>query len=482
MTRYTSDCFGGTRQYANDKKSFVYAPKNSSAITSRIKVTPYIPKFNGKVSIFETQKPNRLTRTVDNMDQSIGEAPPRPFSIMYEYRDLTPQIDAIVEYCVDLIVGTDININSDDETAKELLEKFADEIELYEKIRSLTDDALTGGTAIFARIFANGMLANIEQFDMTTLKKVKRDSFGNIKSYIIDVGYGQEDKIQGRDVLQTYVPLVFRPRGRDFFGRSLFHGLAVERNVGNRTTRPIIETLWSLDDVVVGTLENFAYPTEYHIFDGINDKDLEIEAQKFKERKPGDVFFLSRMHEIERREPTQAKFDSFFEHSSNIVQLGTGFPLEILLGDFTSRASSQTTDSLLMRRIKAFQQHLVKVIKKEILEVYIKNHKSKWKSPEDISALNISVEFETQTPMEYTPDQVLARVNSKMWSIDEGRQFDKANGQDLFDDDKIGQMQSQQELQKELQPELDKNQELQQKDSQKYSQQKHTKKEKSRDN
>lgn len=402
----------------------------------------YTPINPTKVSIFEAQKPNKVTRAVDPFDSTIGERPPVPFSLLFDYRDKTPQIDSIIEYMVDLIVGTEMNINVNDdnpdaEAAKELLDKFASEIDLFGKVKQLTDDSLTAGTALFARVFTSGVLTNIEQFDITTLKRVKRDEYGNVKAYLVDNGTGGEVPIKG-NIQQIFVPLIFRPRGRDFFGRSIFHGLAVERNLGNRTTRPIVEALWSLDDVVVGTLENFAYPIEYHTFDGINDNDLEIEAQKMKELKPGDRLFLSRMHEIDRREPTQAKFDPFFEHTSNIVQLGTGFPLEILLGDFTSKASSQTTDSLLMRRIKAFQQHLMNVVKTEILEKYIQSVKgSRWETPEALAELSITINFETSSQMEYTPDMVLSRVNSGMWTEDEGRQFDKTNGQDLFDDDEI---------------------------------------------
>ena len=325
-----------------------------------------------------------------------------------------------------LIVGTDLNINTDEEKdkdgkVKEHLEKFARKIDLFEKTKLLTDDALMGGTALLARVFKAGYLTNIEQFDMTTLQLVKRDAFGNVIDYLISDGNGSNKSIKElgiKNVNQVLVPLRFRTRGRDFFGRSVFHGLAVTRNVGNRSTRPIIEALWSLDDVVIGTMENFAYPVEWHIFEGANDTDLANEAEKYKEHKPGDAFFTNRGHEIEKKDAAKVEFGSFFEHMSNIVQLGTGFPLEILLGDFTSRASSQTTDSLLMRRVKAFQQHLVKIIKTEILEVYLKNNGDGLTIEDDdaIAALNISVEFETQTPMEYTPDQVLARGNAGVWT------------------------------------------------------------------
>ena len=400
-------------------------------------IQPYKEEFTGKVPLFEAAKPDRVVRAVDKNSQTIGEMPPIPFMITRGYRDKTPQIDTMIEYLTDLVVGTDMNINADDDDAKALLERFANDTELYLKARNLVDSALEGGTSVFVRAFKHGYLDNIEEFDMTFVKRVIRDMFGNPLEYIVLGDNGVEERIKN---IKQFVPIVFRRRGRDYFGRSMFHTLAVTRTVGHRTMRPIIEGIWAFDDSTFGTMENYAHPIEYHIFEEANLDDLEKEAHKYKDRQVGDAFFTNKKHEIQTREPARVNFEPFFEYSSDLLQMGTGFPLEILLGDFTSRASSQTTDSLLMRRVKAYQKQLTKIIKKEILEVLLKNHpESRWQDDESIAKLNINVEFETQTPMEYTPDQVLSRVNASMWTKDEGREYDKANGQDLFDDDKIAQ-------------------------------------------
>ena len=83
----------------------------------------YSPIQPTKVSIFEAQKPNKVTRAVDPFDSTIGERPPVPFSLMFDYRDKTPQIDSIIEYMVDLIVGTEMNIIGND-TIPKLQKKY----------------------------------------------------------------------------------------------------------------------------------------------------------------------------------------------------------------------------------------------------------------------------------------------------------------------------------------------------------------------
>lgn len=417
----------------------------------RFTVTKYENLDNVGISIKSSLSesiPNRATRVLDPVDKTIGEMPPVPFTTLQDYRDKTPQLDSVAEYLIDLIVGTDMNINTDDGQAKQILEDFSNNTQLFDKIRSVLDSSLVTGYGQLVRVRGSGkQLVNVEEEDITNLKRVHRDDYGNVLYYLFDYG-GTEEK---KSDINDRIPIVLRKRGREHFGRSFFHSLAVSRTVNNRTTRPLVEALWSLDDVVVGTLENFAFPIEWHNFESANPEELEAEARKYRERKPGDVFFTTRTHEIDRREPTQARFDSFFEHTSKIMQLGTGFPLEILLGDFTSRASSETTDSLLMRRVKAYQKYITKIIKNEILEFVLLYHPSgKWKTKEAVNKANITVEFEVQSPTEYTPDQVLARVNSGVWTKTEGREYDKENGMDLFDDDIIQQNEELNQQQKEL--------------------------------
>lgn len=404
-------------------------------------------------SFVQEMMPNKVTRVLDPVDRTIGELPPIEFQTMQYYRDSTPQLDSVAEYLIDLIVGTNMNINADDEDAKTILEAFANDTQLFEKAKGVLDSSLVTGYGQLVRVRRGNQIVNVEEEDITNLKRVHRDDFGNVLYYVFEYG-GTEEK---KDDINDRIPIVLRKRGREHFGRSFFHSLAVSRTVGNRTTRPLVEALWSLDDVVVGTLENFAFPIEWHHFENANAEELEAEARKYRERKPGDVFFVTRTHEIDRREPTQAKFDSFFEHTSKIMQMGTGFPLEILLGDFTSRASSETTDSLLMRRVKAYQKYITKVIQHEILERVLMFHPSgKWKTNEALKKANITIEFEVQSPTEYTPDQVLSRVNSGMWTKTEGREYDKENGMDLFDDDIIAADQERAEQEKDLDLQLKK--------------------------
>jgi len=429
---------GVSNKWSDDVSPF-HLPKIKETKPKRWTVTPgdVTPEFTGKISLFEGIIPNKVTKAIDKNTKTIGEKPLQPFRQMKKYRQETPQIDTMIRYMTDLIVGTDMNINTDDDDATQLLNDFVNKINLHQKLRSMTDTTLEGGTSIFVRVFTNGYMTNIEEFDMDMVKRIHRDFFGNPKFLVADGGDYTEDKIED---LKHYIPIIFRRSGRDYFGLSMFHGLTVQRHTGNRVTRPIIEGLHSLDDVVIGFLENYAYPIEYHVFDGINDDDLEKEAIKYKERAPGDAFFVNRGHEIQTREAQRIEVAPLIQHFKDQVQLGTGFPLEILLGDFTSRAASQTTDSLLMREVNAIQKDLTKTVQTEILEFFLKfSTESKWNTDEAIKQLNINCEFETSSPVEITADQVLSWSNAGKITVNEAREWLKDSGFDLFEDDKIAQ-------------------------------------------
>ena len=53
-------------------------------------------------------------------------------------------------------------------------------------------------------------------------------------------------------------------------------------------------------------------------------------------------------------------------HIEKAFELGTQFPHDIMTGDFTSRASSDTTHTIIMQRVKGFQRYLANKLKMEL--------------------------------------------------------------------------------------------------------------------
>ena len=387
-----------------------------------------IEGFGVKVSVEESAIKNSLVRVVDSTKKVIGERPPVKFSKLSDYRNMIPQLDTIIGFETDMIVGTDMNINSDDDEALTICDDFARDTALYDKIKNITKTSLTTGFGLMVRGRSGKILKNIEEFDVDTLKETYRDSFGNTVSYVQDLG-GEDNVISG---ISDYIPIIFKKNNRSAYGLSEFHAMAISRRVGNRDMRPLVESFISLDDVVIGTLENFAFPIEYHTYVGANRDQLLEEARKYKEKKPGDVFFIDRPHEIDRREPTKGTFVEYIDHFKNLLQHGTGFPLDMLTGDFASRASSQTADSFFMRKIKSYQKYITKIAKSEIFEELLRS--LGW-DEDRIAKANITIEFETEQTEPITGDLVLRFRQQGDITPRESRDWLAGQGMDLDDEE-----------------------------------------------
>ena len=275
-------------KYLEPEKEIHY----NRTVLPKVSESKKIEGLSVKASVDEAVKPYSNVRVVDKYKKVIGEKPIVDFPTLIQYKLETPQIDTIIEYETDVIVGTDLNINTDDDEAKEICEEFANTTGLYDKVKNLVSFTQTTGLGVFVRVRKAGVLANVEEFDMESLYEIYRDEYGNTQTYVQKLG----GEYFYTKATMDHIPLIFKKNGRSAYGLSDFHALAVYRNTGNRTTRPLVKALQSLDDVVIGTLENFAFPIEYHTYEGANTEQLEEEARKYKDKKPGDTFFINRPH------------------------------------------------------------------------------------------------------------------------------------------------------------------------------------------
>jgi hypothetical protein len=289
------------------------------------------------------------------------------------------------------------------------------------------------GNAIFEKLDEN-KIEDIAEVDMATISGKKRNEVGELLYYKQQQGAGGL-KTLGENSLQKFIEFNLTQYSRIPWGRSLFYSLAIPRNAGGRTMMPMIESLWAMEDSMIAIMNNNAYPITMIHYEGISDDDLEKEAEKWRKLKPGDKMIISRKPEIITHETDpQSKYTDYIKHIEKTFEIGTQFPHDIMTGDFTSRASSDTTHTILMQRVKGLQRYLANKLK---LDLYNPILEQNGINPSDA---NITVSFSTQNIVELTPDQVLNRVSNGLWTKNEGRMWDKNNlGVNLVDDDMIQQ-------------------------------------------
>ena len=379
--------------------------------------------------ISEAKTPLAKTRVISK--QYVDESPDVDFTKLMTYHDLTPQIQIAVSSYSELITGTELMINSKNDKAKKLLDEWNRNTNFYDKFESLVTTTLICGNGILEKLDEN-VTEDVAEVDMSTIVGKKRDDVGNLQYYSQQKQGGQTVKL-GENSLQKFIEFNLTQYSKMAWGRSLFYSLSKTRSVGGRTTMPLIESLWAMEDAMVAIMNNNAYPITTIFYEGISDDDLEKEAEKWKKLKPGDKMIVSRKPEITTHETDpQSKYTDYIKHIEKTFELGTQFPHDIMTGDFTSRASSDTTHTIVMQRVKGFQRYLANKLKMELYNPIL------IQSGIDPKEADITVSFATQNIIELTPEQVAFRVNSNIWSKKEGREWDKKNlGVELTDDELI---------------------------------------------
>jgi hypothetical protein len=395
------------------------------------KPTGFFRRTLERLHIVET-RPQSLV--VEPRIFSRGETPELvTFDKLFDYHDFTPQVQIARASYSDLITGTKIQINSDDEDAKITLEEWNRKNNFFEKFRGLVDTTLICGNGLLEKL-DEFTLEDVAEVNMRSIISKKRDTVGNVQYYEQQLEGGTVSKIgEGRQ--EQFIEFNLTNYGRMAWGRSLFYSLAVPRTIGTgqsaRRTRPLIEQLWAMEDAMTAIINNHAYPLVSLTYEGANKEQLEKEAEKIRKFKAGDKWVQSRKPEIDIFETQgNSKYTDYVEHIRKAIELGVQFPSDIMTGDFTSRASSETTENIVLKRVRAFQNYMATKLQRELYEPLLM-----LAGFDDMTKVNLSISFETQNVIELLPQEVLLRVQGGLWTHEEGREWDKDNlGADLFDD------------------------------------------------
>lgn len=355
----------------------------------------------------------------------VKERPKVTFERFIKYHDLTPQIQIAVSSYSELITGTEMILKTKGKEAQDFLDEWVRKNNFYDKFEGLVTTMLICGNAILEKLDKQN-LEDVQEVDMTTIMSKKRDKYGRLEFYEQRQEMGKLVKLEDTD---KFIEFNLTHYSNQDWGRSLFYSLAIPRTTGFRTTAPLVEIMWGMEDAMGAMLLNNAYPITTITYPGASDEYLEKEAERWRRYKPGDKRVQKIRPEIEFFEAQPAsKYTDYVQHIEKVFELGTQFPHDILTGDFTSRASSETTETIVMKRVRGFQRYLCTKLKRELFEVILEQNGF---NPEDEE---LEISFTAQNVIELEPDQVLKLFSDKAISLQEVRDwFMKNTGMDLND-------------------------------------------------
>ncbi len=385
-----------------------------------------------KSLFIEEKAPNPVSKIVNAWNYN-GDQPDVSFKQLMDYHDRTPQISVGVAGYAKLIDLANIQINSDNEQAKKIIEDWNEQANIKDKLESLVNTLLICGNAILEKLDDKN-IQDVIEVDMSTITDKKRDEYGNTLYYYQSVN-GQRVTL-GETSLNKFIEFNLIGYSRKSWSPCLFHSLVLPRIVRNRTMMPLVEVLWGMEDAMSAIILNNAYPITYVTFEGANEDELTKEAEKLRKRKPGDTHIVTKKPQLDMYETQpQSKYTDYINHIEKVIQLGIKFPSDILTGDFTSRASSDTTEDLTLKIARGFQRYIGNKLKTELYNPILAQHGI------DPKEANISVSFSTQNIIQLTPTDVLDMADRNKITTDEFREWLGDNtGIDLFDDIKNADM------------------------------------------
>ena len=374
----------------------------------------------------EETVPKPTSKIVNSWNYN-GDQPDVSFKQLIDYHDRTPQISVGVAGYAKLIDLTNIQINADDDKAKKFIEDWNEQVNIKDKLDSLVNTLLICGNAILEKLDDKN-IQDVAEVDISTITDKKRDEYGNTLYYYQNVN-GQRVTL-GETNLNKFIEFNLAMYSKKSWSPCLFHSLTLQRTVRNRTMMPLIEVLWGIEDAMSAIILNNAYPITYVTFEGANEDELSKEAEKIRKRKPGDTHIVTKKPQLDMYETSpQSKYTDYIQHIEKVIQLGIKFPTDILTGDFTSRASSSTTEDLTLKIARGYQRYIANKLKTELYNPILAQNGF------DPKKVNLSVSFSTQNIIQLTPDTVMAMAEKKQISIDEFREWLGDNtGIDLFDD------------------------------------------------
>lgn len=356
------------------------------------------------------------------------------FAQLVDYHDRTPQLAMSVSSYKELITGTEMVVTSDDEQATKLIESWNDDNVFYDKFENLVNTILITGNGILEKLDEN-RIDGVEEVDMTTIVGKKRSDDGSETLWYDHLDNKSKAVKLGENNMDRFIEFNLTKYAKQPWGKSIFNTLAMPRRTGNRWTPPLIEILWGMEDAMAAMLLNNAYPITTITFNSGDDEFLREEQRKWANYKPGDKRIQKIKPDIEFFETSaSSKYTDYVHHIEKTFEIGTQFPHDIMTGDFTSRASSDTTETIVTKKVRGFQRYLCNVLKTELYDPILSQNGF------DPKKVNLDIEFTTQNVIELEPSNVMDMKNSGVITPNECREWLRSNtGMDLPDDDIIDQ-------------------------------------------
>ena len=369
-------------------------------------------KYEGSIRVIEAFNQKSEVNQSDWQDEL---APDRPFVETINAINQDPRLNLSNETYIQMVLGKGLRVTAKKESVADMVTEWFDEINWDEQLEDALYSYLGCGNMFFEHDPTYGEYVEVP---VTTIQSIVRDKKGNVKYYLQHVNE-QDIKLRPNEVTQFKLTNV----SREAFGRGLHHSVLstyTNPDTGEVFDSPLIQ-MKKMEDAMPKIFEGHADPTVMFHFADAGEQFIKTQADALKKMKHGSKIVTDKEFDVKVIESSgNSKFEGYIEHiQRDLLEPGSKFPLQFFNAGFTARAASESTDSVLTRKVKRIQSRLANQIKMKMVIPYLK------RQGKTVKSKDIQIFFETPQKQEATiadvttsfRDNLIKRSEARKWFI-----------------------------------------------------------------
>ena len=351
-------------------------------------------KYDGSIKVLETFN----TKSEINVSDYESElAPDRPFIETLDAINKDPRLNLSNETYIQMILGKGLRVTAKKESISEMVNEGLDMINFHETLEDGLYSYVGVGNLIYEKDPSGSEFVEVP---IQTISSIVRDKRGNIAYYVQKVN-NKDIKLRPNDVIHFKLTNV----AREPFGRGLHHSVLADYEdprTGDVYDSPLIQ-MKKMEHAMPEIFHAYASPLMMFQFEDAGEQFIKTQADALKKAKPGMKIVTDKPFKVEKFEVNgNAKFDGYIEHiQRDLIEPGSKFPLQFFNAGFTARAASESTDSVLTRKVKRIQERLANQIKIFCILPYLK------KRGKNVKSKDIQVFFESPQKQDATITDII---------------------------------------------------------------------------
>ena len=352
------------------------------------------PVYEGSIKVLEAFNSKS---EVNQSDFENELAPDRPFVETLDAINKDPRLNLSNETYIQMILGKGLKVTAKKENIETMINDWLADINFMETLEDGLYSYIGVGNLIFEK---DPTCTEFLEVPIQTVKSVVRGKKGDIAYYLQHVN-DKDIRLKPQDIIHFKLTNV----AREPFGRGLHHSVLSDYEdprTGEVYDSPLIQ-MKKMEHAMPEIFHAYASPLMMFQFEDAGEQFIKTQADSLKKAKPGMKIVTDKPFKVETFEVNgNAKFDGYIEHiQRDLLEPGSKFPLQFFNAGFTARAASESTDSVLIRKVKRIQSRLANQIKMFCILPYLK------KRGKNVKAQDIQVFFETPQKQEATISDII---------------------------------------------------------------------------